>query len=408
MCIILPVLHVSCSHTVAIWQHCPKATPTGPKDKKSCMNARQHERPILTRRLCEACSGERTFSRRGGVAERGSGALTNIPETDTKSEGDSSAADSGYHSDIIYEEDECSNFSDRSLSPKTVAPRRAQTQRKHNSTGHRSLARKHSWKPNLKRDLSLERGPVRRDSIDSFLGHIDDTIKETLLVPGPTTSTTMERKTRRSTTPNPHTDPRKRYSTLLHPSPPEATKTSQAQFAVAFSAPQIVTVRRPTSLQVVPHSHSRKGSTLLHPSSPTDDKSVRRKTSSLLHPSITTTTTTHTAHPATIISIPPHEISVKNVRRKTSSLLHPSSTPVTSTLNALPRTIISVPPQHAPRPKLGRTSSLLWRAGVLDGGVGCMAVSGKVSGMVGEMVGEGEGRRVSVLHSCFSDEEDEN
>ena len=45
---------------------------------------------------------------------------------------------------------------------------------------------------------------------------------------------------------------------------------------------------------------------------------------------------------------------------------------------------------------------------MLDGGVGCMAVSGKVSGMVGEMVGEVEGRRVSVLHSCFSDEEDEN
>ncbi|KAF2826512.1 hypothetical protein CC86DRAFT_258071, partial [Ophiobolus disseminans] len=153
MCIILSINHTSCSHTLAIWHHCVNATSS---QGKSCLNARQHERPILTRKLCEACSGQRIFARRGGVAGQGNGTLTTIAEADAKLEGDE-ANDSGYHSDIIYEQDEGSNPSERSLSPKTIAPQRASSKtagpRKRNSSRQRSLNRKPSWRPNLKRDL---------------------------------------------------------------------------------------------------------------------------------------------------------------------------------------------------------------------------------------------------------------
>ena len=413
MCIILSVNHISCSHTTAIWQHCIKATPSQLQGKKSCINVRQHERPILTRKLCEDCSGQRLFARRGGVAERGHGILTAIPEASTKIEGDE-ANDSGYHSDIIPEEDESSDLSERSLSPKTIAPPRAQSKmgrpRKRNSSSQRSLNRKPSWRPNLKRDLSLEEAAPSsspRGSIDSILSCLDDNIRNTVNVQPSIMQTTPSPTSSPSPPTYRHAEPRRgRTSTLLHPSPPEPVEmTGQAQVAVAFSSPQIVQVRRPTSLQVAPRP--RKKSTLLHPSSPVHDDDVEthppshnknRRPSSLLHPSPSAPACT-TTFPKTVVSVPPHAPSPShNKNRRPSSLLHPSpSAPATTTV--FPRTIISVPPQHAPRPKPGRTSSLLEQAPRMP--LLKTAVSEPVSETMRRV------RRESVLHSCLSDGEEE-
>jgi hypothetical protein len=319
-----------------------------------------------------------------------------IPEADTKSEGDD-ANDSGYHSDIIYEEDEGSDPSERSLSPKTVAPQQAQTKAsrhgKHNSTSHRSLARKPSWNPNLKRDLSTEYafGLSRRDSIDSLLSHPDDSIRGTASLQ----HTTMEKKWNptdrrssctptarhpntyrdRSCTPTPtarhpntNQDRSSTVSTLLHPSTPdhhEQTTGHAHQVALAFSSPQLIQVRRSSSMQVAPR---RKTSTLLHPSSP------------VLGP-ITET------HPAD-----------ENKTPRPSSLLHTAASAPAMVF----KTIISVPPQHAPMPRMGRTSSLLRRDQALDR---MPLLKSTMSEPVSEtMAGL---RRKSVLHSCLSDEEDD-
>ncbi|KAF1918001.1 hypothetical protein BDU57DRAFT_418179, partial [Ampelomyces quisqualis] len=170
MCIILPVSHIACTHTIAIWQHCIDATRYGQDGIKSCWNVKQHEYAVVTRRPCENCSGQRYFVRRGGVADRGNGSpITPPSDLDTKSYGeDDDGDDSGYHSDVIHEEDEASDRDERPLSPKALAPQQSRTKTcRMRKQSHRSLTRQPSWKPNLKRDLSLEYHP-RRDSIDSL------------------------------------------------------------------------------------------------------------------------------------------------------------------------------------------------------------------------------------------------
>ncbi|KAH7412178.1 hypothetical protein DE146DRAFT_596363, partial [Phaeosphaeria sp. MPI-PUGE-AT-0046c] len=160
MCIILPISHIPCTHTTAIWQHCINATRCGSDALQPCSDVKQHEKAVLTRRPCEDCSSQRNLARRGGVAERGNGGPITSSESDLKTNDlDDDADDSGYHSDVILEEDEASDRDECPLSPKALAPpqirAKANRQRKHTSN-HRALTRKPSWKPNLKRELSLE------------------------------------------------------------------------------------------------------------------------------------------------------------------------------------------------------------------------------------------------------------
>ncbi|KAF1961147.1 hypothetical protein CC80DRAFT_230926 [Byssothecium circinans] len=51
MCVVLPVDHTPCSHTVAIWQYCIHAFRSF-SGLKPCSRVRQHPRPILTRKMC--------------------------------------------------------------------------------------------------------------------------------------------------------------------------------------------------------------------------------------------------------------------------------------------------------------------------------------------------------------------
>ncbi|KAF2033517.1 hypothetical protein EK21DRAFT_38568, partial [Setomelanomma holmii] len=157
MCIILPVSHISCSHTISIWQHCSDATPSGRGDMRPCQDVRFHERPILTRKLCEDCNGPGYFARRGGVAERGYGNPETPPEAyaNAKEEDADDSGDSGYHSDVIHEEDEYSDPEEYPLSPKAMAPPRAQSKIcRARKRSHLSITRKPSWRPNLKRELN--------------------------------------------------------------------------------------------------------------------------------------------------------------------------------------------------------------------------------------------------------------
>jgi len=71
MCIILPVDHLSCTHTVAVWHHCSKAPTTRLFGPAPCGRIRQHSRPILTRKLCYNCGGPRllNFRRSTGIGQ---------------------------------------------------------------------------------------------------------------------------------------------------------------------------------------------------------------------------------------------------------------------------------------------------------------------------------------------------
>lgn len=280
MCVILPVSHIPCTHTVAIWQHCIDATRSNRTGVKPCWNIEQHEKSVLTHRLCEDCSGQRFFARRGGVAERGNGSPTPSPAAND------SADDSGYHSDVIHEEDEASDHDECPLSPKALAPRsKPNKQRKRTSSNHHSLMRKPSWKPNLKRELDFEYEPVflpRRDSIDSLIFNFDAATMDT---------------TRRSPMPS----RKMRAETLSHPSSPTSARNTPS----------------PRSLDVHHSSTSpkqRKNSTLLHPSSPIEESKRRpsihkRRGSSLLHPSIPAEPVGVTQQHKTILSVPPRKTS---------------------------------------------------------------------------------------------------
>jgi hypothetical protein len=354
MCNILPISHIPCTHTIAIWQHCIEATRSSLAGITPCWNVKQHEQAVLTRRPCEDCSGQRWFARRGGVADRGNGSpLTGTTNEDNDrpitppSNTDDDADDSGYHSDVIPEEassDECP------LSPKAVAPRTKP--RKHHQ---RSLTRKPSWTPNLKRDLnfSFEYGP-RRESIDSLLD---------------AQYTTMAQSSENYALPT----RQMRGSTLLHPSSPSPPPLEKAQIAQAFPFPKVVEVRKSVSATAGKQVdvRPRKNSTLLHPSEPDQTERPRaRRDSSLLHPSDSTTgegkrAGNGLAEYRTVISVPPRY--PPHTRSTTS--------PPSSSSNQLPL-------RRMPHLQSTQSEPQSWT----------MA----------------QRRRRSVLHSCLSDDEDGN
>ncbi|ORY01499.1 hypothetical protein BCR34DRAFT_592228 [Clohesyomyces aquaticus] len=217
MCIILPVDHVPCTHTVAIWQHCVNAPRSRTQSFELCSHIRQHPRPIVTRKLCFHCGGPRFFARRGGIADRGRGSTASADLRKMDYLGD--PEDSGYASDAIIEEEEeeqeeqeedteyeeeVDEEDDSDLSPRHTLPPRSfsfsqktlQLTRKSKSKSDPSpkttqkptpehepdseapsATRKPSWRPNLKLELAklqTQTSPFpRRESNDS---HFEDGI----------------------------------------------------------------------------------------------------------------------------------------------------------------------------------------------------------------------------------------
>lgn len=393
MCIILPVSHIPCTHTIAIWQHCIHATRCGPDALQPCSDVKQHERAVLTRRPCEDCSSQQNLVRRGGIAERGYGSPIIGSEPDLKTNDlDDDADDSGYHSDVIHEEDEASDRDDCPLSPKALAPpqirAKANRQRKHTSN-HRALTRKPSWKPNLKKDLSFEYEPIfpqqhqqqqqpRRDSIDSLLCNFDAAVD----MSGPRMESRQSREEdwfRETTLPPPRSSRKMRNSTLLHPSsPPPAETMHHAQMAQSFPFPQLVDVRR-SSPSRPSMSRMRKNSTLLHPSSPTFEA------------------TTPSPSPS-----PPNTRSSERrlpIPRRASSLLHPSHPDEPAVIDvAQHRTIMSFPPR--PATNASRSESTLRPTIPLRR-------MPPLQSTQSEPTTSTVRRKRSVLHSCLSDGEDE-
>ncbi|OAL55373.1 hypothetical protein IQ07DRAFT_486265, partial [Pyrenochaeta sp. DS3sAY3a] len=158
MCIILPVSHIPCTHTVSIWQHCIDATRSGVNGITPCWNIRQHERAILSRSHCENCGGARLFARRGGVAERGNGSRPAVPNEPKLIEQDETD-DSGYHSDVIREEEETSENDEVALSPRATLPPKLQFTHQHGRKrrpSSASVTSKSNWNPNLKREFVHE------------------------------------------------------------------------------------------------------------------------------------------------------------------------------------------------------------------------------------------------------------
>lgn len=110
MCVILPVDHLSCSHTVAVWHHCQRAPKTKLLGPAPCGRIRQHTRPILTRKLCHNCGGPRLLNFRksidiGRIKEEES----NPPDSGystTRESLDSTPSDKSNHSESITEEEE--------------------------------------------------------------------------------------------------------------------------------------------------------------------------------------------------------------------------------------------------------------------------------------------------------------
>ncbi|KAF2443642.1 hypothetical protein P171DRAFT_432852 [Karstenula rhodostoma CBS 690.94] len=118
MCIIIPIDHTPCDHTIAIWQHCANA-PRSVFGHKPCSHIRQHGRPIITRKMCHNCGGPRFFARRGGLAARGSGSGSSM--LGQVKEDMNEQYDSGYQSDLIPEAEDEADDDDLALSPRQSA-----------------------------------------------------------------------------------------------------------------------------------------------------------------------------------------------------------------------------------------------------------------------------------------------
>lgn len=352
MCVIIPIDHAPCTHTVALWQHCANA-PRSVFGHKPCSHIRQHGRPILTRKLCHNCGGPRFFARRGGLAARGSGNPM-LDEVMEQKEEHGDQYDSGYQSDLIPEVDEEAEHDDSLLSPRQSAAslrwkREFSSQRSSNTP--RSSGQKSNWRPNLKRDLSESSSSVssdfssRRTSIVSTVSKPDTTNTHSFQA---RLSYNSVKRLAQSLTPilrNP--SPRRKVSTLLHPSPPlESSESSRRASVVSF---QDITP------PVTPPEHhqtpTRKGSTLLHPSSPQiEPVSVLSKETSFPFAFSLPRPMAELPTSAPIdTSTPPQE----SFPRKNSTLLHPSSPSDEDDAPYTARTIISLPPTPQTTPTLG-------------------------------------------------------
>lgn len=357
MCIILPVSHTSCNHTIFIWQHCIDATRYGINGQTPCYNVQQHGQVVFSRKLCENCGGERHFARRGGVAERGNGRSPSTLEDDGEY-GQEDAHDSGYNSDAIHEEVEESDLDDLPISPKAITPRRLQTKQRierksRASSNSRPSGRRPSWKPNLKRELTFEDVPIsdrtRRNSIDSLISNFDGNIWDASRERQAITETNADtiatgrdlHVTTETSTTRKHHLSKRRLSTLLHPSSPSSEITVGVQTARAFAFPQLVDIQK-SSGGSASRTPTRKRSSLMHPSTPVMEVAMELhsdfsgsptensedpatwKDSTLRHP-FPTVNFSNTDHHQTVISVPTmqHETSESPL----PTLLHLSPSP---------------------------------------------------------------------------------
>lgn len=212
----------------------------------------------------------------------------------------SSPYDSGYASDIIYEEEEEEGEgyeSDETLSPRAcrMPPKSWSTvSRQSSSSTCRSQKRDSSWKPNLKHELT------RYDSMESTASKDADD-EESLYSPqSPEDMSPLDRSI----------SPERKNSTLLHPSSPVESFTDDQyarDFTMGEPSPALLSDRMDVSdkkrvtiisiaeattpppsrmststpLLLRPRLPPRKPSTLLHPSSPSSDSPATTPTLTL-------------------------------------------------------------------------------------------------------------------------------
>ncbi|KAF1966875.1 hypothetical protein BU23DRAFT_573694 [Bimuria novae-zelandiae CBS 107.79] len=354
MCIIIPIDHASCAHTVALWQHCANA-PRSMFGHKPCPHIRQHGRPILTRKLCHNCGGPRYFARRGGLAARGSGSSV-LGELKEQKEDHGDQYDSGYQSDLIPEVDEDADDDDISLSPRQAV---ASTNwrafsRQRSSNIPRSSSQKSNWRPNLKRDLSESScstssiSSSRCQSIDSTISRFDD--ENTQSFQAQLSSYNTRRLTQFLAPVIRSPSPRRKGSTLLHPSSPPLEPTEGLLRGSIISYQDLTPPATPPER---PEPPKRQESTLLRPSSP-----QLRPTSNSpedvgflfnLSPSGLA------ASPPTLEPTPASAPVRPGFPRKNSTLLHPSppNDEVPGPFTVPAKTIISLPPTPQTTPTAG-------------------------------------------------------
>lgn len=399
MCVILPVDHLSCTHTVAIWQHCIDAPRSKAYGLEPCRRIRQCSRPILTRKKCIHCGGPRFFARRGGIAERGAMSQRFVKEKEESRWLE--ANDSGYHSDAILEEEEPEDADDFEISPRATPQVPFKSRKRRESIDEvisprssvrdlkqqRPLSRKSSWRPNLKHELTREQDLFpRRESLDSQASsYIEDNIGKakhahwpSLDGSSPKTGNSLTQLRRPALPPIDTVTPQRptpirQNSTLLHPSSPP---TPPMDMTNEGDVSPISAQFKPESSAV--HLPTRKSSTLLHPSSPPTD----------------TPTATESA------PVFPSQSTLSNrpalPQRKTSTLLHPSSPPEERPTDSARNFSYQLP--TPPMSSRSYHSS--------DSSVSSMS-SGSSKPNTPNLQMKSEKNRVSVLHSALSDSESE-
>jgi hypothetical protein len=263
--------------------------------------------------------------------------------------------DSGYHSDVIHEEDE--GEGEASVSPTASmlpakrsrdvpreCPRQRSTSRTRSPSGRRP-----SWRPNLKHDLSMEHLTYRNQSIDSTMSTFDES-SETSSISERSITPTLSRP-----------QPKRKSSSLLHPSPPlESTEDRQDVHAITSAESTPVTAllqepentTSPTATKAFPFNFSLPTTQ----STPPPTSAPRPSLHTLDH-----TAMSSTLHPTSAPRPVPHSSASAPMEiprrpgiayRKNSTLLHPSPPPEESPLSApapfiLPihaKTILSLPP----------------------------------------------------------------
>lgn len=339
MCVILLISHIPCAHTITIWQHCIDATRSGIHGTSPCWNVQQHDRAILTKTLCERCGGRRFFARRGGIAERGSGTPLTTPYEYIE-EPDEDADDSGYHSDVVHEKDNdgVDEYSLYSLSPKSIVQPRQQLNRptecaRRHSKTRPPLIRRPSWTPRLKNELHLNAPASNRrwQSINMTSTTCESSLekqpkhqevasgnKQGVIARGVRTmpalyATKLRVRAKREPM---------NLDRLFPTTPTEANATLQT--ATAFPFPTIVHVEKPSKGQA--KRTTPRYSILLHPASPfskdipqsqqnskpqtykpTRPAPPTRNGSTLLHPSCPTDNAPKDTQYKTILSVPPRQ-----------------------------------------------------------------------------------------------------
>ncbi|KAL5383465.1 hypothetical protein DPSP01_005864 [Paraphaeosphaeria sporulosa] len=248
--------------------------------------------------------------------------------------------DSGYQSDLIPEAEDEADDDDLSLSPRQSAvltQRWRDISRQRSSNIPRSSGQKSNWRPNLKRDLSESSSdssipPLRRSSIIS-----------TRQVPHSDAKKFNNTLAPIIRIPSP---PRK-GSTLLHPSSPLQEPFEPLPRASVSSFQDLTPPATPPSH---PDAPKRQSSTLLHPSSPQVGPAADGP-EELGFPF-----TFSLPAPATSAPIPtsaPRRPDAPS--RKNSTLLHPSppNDETTDPFPVLAKTVISLPPTPQATPTLG-------------------------------------------------------